>query len=637
MLKQQQFSMLLRFISVGAILSFFFSVQIAFSQDSTSANQSFAKSNSYLALGFEKLVNTLYFTGNLAVDKDIYEGGRLTIADIYKSTGLKSSQTTFRDDQVLNTAFTHSLSKNLKAILKQYWYYSSDAASSRVNKLEILRGTGGINYSISKNSSVELNSGAERIYQVGISSTGVLLNGTGIIKNLNYEDYIINGVLNGEYIKHNMDRLNNDLAFGLSASKDFSQTDKINLAIKVKRQNRDFVNLVSSSVSVPIESRLDFSYSGDFGLDFAFFKELTSSLKFSLEQSSIDRNFKQEIADYSYSAVKRNWAIGQLSLNIETKLKLKWLEQTISVLFNSRNEENILSKKFSITDNDLASLNLLEQQKDNQSSRTSLLARTILLLSKKDTFSLNYSASLFKYDTPSQLNYDDRDELMYFCTAQYTHQFNQNLKATLTGELQMSHLVFLFAQRSAMNNWNRSVRLSPSITIATKGFQMSPEFEVLANYTVYDFQSTNGLQSFSYRLIGCRDTIFFDLGRHYSLQSRISLRYSERGVLYWGNFSEYPQNSNFEQFFKLLIFAEIDNYIFSGIGVRYYGLEQNALGKASASSEYSTRSIGPEASVRVVFANGSYILFSGWYEYQKSNNNKTKQIPNINLQSSITF
>ena len=110
----------------------------------------------------------------------------------------------------------------------------------------------------------------------------------------------------------------------------------------------------------------------------------------------------------------------------------------------------------------------------------------------------------------------------------------------------MDHLVFLKAERSAMNNWNRIFQFNPGIYYNTKSFMMMPQFEILANYTVYDFENISpDVKSFSYRQVGYKDSIFIYLGKMFSLQTNINISYFERGILYWKSFSENSTKSKF--------------------------------------------------------------------------------------------
>ena len=116
----------------------------------------------------------------------------------------------------------------------------------------------------------------------------------------------------------------------------------------------------------------------------------------------------------------------------------------------------------------------------------------------------------------------------------------------------MFHYVYLKSQRSSSNNWNRVLRFSPTILLQSNYLYYKPEFGINANYTTYDFENiVTGINSFSFREVSYMDTIQIKLNSNYYIESKNEIRYSERGILYWNEFSEQPQRSNFESFVKL--------------------------------------------------------------------------------------
>ena len=172
---------------------------------------------------------------------------------------------------------------------------------------------------------------------------------------------------------------------------------------------------------------------------------------------------------------------------------------------------------------------------------------------------------------------------------------------------------------------------------------MHPRCEVMANYTVYDFENLIGdTKSFSFRQISYKDSIIYRLSKGYEIETRIFARLFDRGMLSWSEFSETPINTSTEQFIKMLIFVPSVNGIRTGIGIRYYTLIQknvliDPLGQYALQPNVLTTSIGPEMSIQAQFSNGNTLQFQGWYEWQYSNEKLFRTLPNILLQSSIHF
>ncbi|MBK9247729.1 MAG: hypothetical protein IPM69_06335 [Ignavibacteria bacterium] len=248
---------------------------------------------------------------------------------------------------------------------------------------------------------------------------------------------------------------------------------------------------------------------------------------------------------------------------------------------------------------------------------------------------------ILQYDTPSELNYDDRDELTIMTQAHYQRRISKGLSAGISIQLQMLHLVYLRAQRSALNNWNRILRFAPELMITSHGLQMQPRFEVLANYTAYDFEEQSiDVQSFSFRQVSYRDSITLNLGQDYHAHTSIYARYFERGQLSWSSFSETPLSKNYEQFIKILFYTPTLSGLSVGCGVRYYALRQTSVFKTSSigfSSDGFQQFYGPEIIAELQFTSGSKCTLSGWYERQYLNHIFNRDVPNLSLQALLSF
>jgi hypothetical protein len=527
-------------------------------------------------------------------------------------------------------------------VVKQAWLYSSDTRSIGINKLERLTGMGGMQYNYNTDSYFGINTGAERENQMGIASYGPLLNIDGKLSNIDIEDYKIESNLLGDYTHQSNGRINSNLDFKMNVDRAYDIDNIIILNFNYKLLNRDFLSLSAGNVGAavaPIENRQEKRINADANINFSLSKILFGTANLSASDAYIDRSYKKPLQDLNLSNVIRQMHELNLAFLLEGTFKVPVFSQVAGIAFSTRNEENGIARKFEMTEFDESSLKALERLRDNISYRTRFYFKSNWLATRRDSASLNYSVSLFQYDTPSNENNDDRDEFVTIIGGGWSHRFSQILSASVEAELQMSHLVFLKAERSAMNNWNRIIRLSPAVMISSKYFNMNPQFEVLANYTVYDFEDISpGVQSFSFRQVSYKDSLFIFMGKMFSLHARLSLRYFERGILYWKAFAESPQNSNFEQFTKLLFYYIPTEKVSLGCGVRYYRLSRKNLMKGGGNLFSSDRfqvSFGPEAVLSVSFASGSSISFQGWYEFQRINNEKIKKIPNYSILTSI--
>ena len=120
----------------------------------------------------------------------------------------------------------------------------------------------------------------------------------------------------------------------------------------------------------------------------------------------------------------------------------------------------------------------LEKQKNNKSQRVSLFGSLNFRLSRKDKIALTLLHRKLRYDTPSEENYDDRDELLSILRFRYSRIFSNYFLYFLELEGSINHVVYIFSERSSNNNIQRFIRLASGGEFSAAGFsnKTSPRF-----------------------------------------------------------------------------------------------------------------------------------------------------------------
>lgn len=177
---------------------------------------------------------------------------------------------------------------------------------------------------------------------------------------------------------------------------------------------------------------------------------------------------------------------------------------------------------------------------DNSSSRLSFTSFLKSRFTVRDSASVYFSINRFQYDTPDTTNFDDRDELRINTRATFSHWFNPALKAELLASVNLYHMVYIFGERSADNNWNRIFLLRPMLEYEpSETFRLFQSFEVLANYVDYDFEDVNvTTRSFVFRKFAMTDSLRLKVLPHTWLLLDYRLQLEENGQLYWDAWSE---------------------------------------------------------------------------------------------------
>ncbi|MBD3166651.1 hypothetical protein GF324_08630, partial [bacterium] len=153
----------------------------------------------------------------------------------------------------------------------------------------------------------------------------------------------------------------------------------------------------------------------------------------------------------------------------------------------------------------------------------------------QDTLRISYSTDKLTYDSPDSLERSDRDRLRHHVVMNWSRSFDETTLMRVEASVSLDHLVYLEAERSSDNRWNRIFRFRPEVIwLPGPGWNNRAGFEVLANYNVYDFDqpgSSLGIRSTAFRRWSAQDTLVIPLARNW--QGEIAGRFDleDRGRL----------------------------------------------------------------------------------------------------------
>jgi hypothetical protein len=150
---------------------------------------------------------------------------------------------------------------------------------------------------------------------------------------------------------------------------------------------------------------------------------------------------------------------------------------------------------------------------DSDALQSNIRTNIYYTLSPRDQLNLKFTLSKYQFDTPDSVNNnDDRDELRIIGGLEYLRRFSPVLNFKIEAYINFFHQVYIYKERSANNNWNRIFRLSSEIEYSGKRFRNKLKNEILANYTVYDFeQQFSQSQSYIFRKYILEDSLSLNL------------------------------------------------------------------------------------------------------------------------------
>jgi hypothetical protein len=292
-----------------------------------------------------------------------------------------------------------------------------------------------------------------------------------------------------------------------------------------------------------------------------------------------------------------------------------------------------------------ASVDIVQRQESaarrlgNVARETVLRSSQTIQLSDRDQLNLAGSASILRYDTPDTLNTDDRDELLLTFGVVETHTASPALRVTVSADVVLNHVVYLHRLQSANNSWNRIIRFSPKVEYTpTSWFKTVNRAEVLANYTVYDFEDQVAfVRSFSFRQASWSDSTVVRLSSRFEAHVVGSLRVYERGILRWRDFKERPQN----YFVELSLWPQLDiklgPRLVMGIGYRMFEQDRYRYVAGSRELERRLQTSGVTARVEWEAPGFARIAVRGWREHQQEDGKTVRTLSNLFMTMSIAF
>lgn len=433
----------------------------------------------------------------------------------------------------------------------------------------------------------------------------------------------------------------------------FSEVLNTTTRFYFNRIGRDYFTSIDSNTARIFNTTYNLENRLDNVVNFSQRFELTYSSGFALEISgdvlyrTVEKNLKfknlnepnKNLFDTKINELKFN-------LNGETHIPIGKVISILKFSYQERSEKHSVKRIQSIPDFIYYQRLDEELQKNNFSSRVTFGTQNKINIISRDTLVIDASISKLRYDTPPLENFtnplsitrDDRDELLYIIRLQYLKFFNPALITTILLESFNNHLVYIFKERSSNNNWNRVLRLSTNTTYQSKKFTTKNYFEVLANYTIYDFEDLfQTTQSFAFRQFGFQDSTKIFLIGKYFLAANFNLKLSEQGVFYWKKFSSLPGRYLTEKETEVKIGRELSEINFIALGIRSTLISEFNFKGKEKQTVFEMRSIGPLVEGYLYYKKDFYANLKCWIEYINQSNQVNRRNINLSFSSYLFF
>ncbi len=274
----------------------------------------------------------------------------------------------------------------------------------------------------------------------------------------------------------------------------------------------------------------------------------------------------------------------------------------------------------------------IEMDKNNNSKTSNAYLEAYYNLTSFHTLRFQGSSSLMRYDTESQLNYDDRDELLFNAIIAHRYYNLRNFYVETSFEFNSTLLNYIHKQKSSNNNTNKVYKLSSvSFYTPVKAVTSKNYFQVLANYTVYKYEDiVSQVQSFSFRQLYMSDSTDFRITRKITGGLYGILKIYEQGQFNNDNFSVKPTNYSDERTLGTRLSYDMKEFVNFFVGFRHYIRRYYNYERGVRILKRTQAIYGPYAGVRFNIRNDSSInILGGIDKYEATDNSLTNTSRNL--------
>ena len=590
----------------------------------------------FLFSSFEKQLHTYNLHEQFSYGKQS-ENLFLGVNQTFISTIIKSNINSVRDNAFFSFLGEYDLTENVALGAHSNYNIYADDKQLAINNSSIFNTSAYAKYYPAKRISFTPFIGFSRNEQIGIVDSGPLYGVEALLNDYSFNEFNLYSELKLQ-TEDIAPRKNTIYNFKFNIDKTFENSFRNQLLGVYSEQRKDFyfntdsLTMSEFDITKNIQSRTEERYSIVDRLQIAtLFTNVSLNIEGSLDWRTIDRDTRyvslSNITSSSYDT-----QIEEFRINLNSYLR--YSTQSINTIFrlniSERDEKHKAKDIEGGNDNIYEDRDEQEKRKNNTSKQVTLSAEGYFELSAKDRIGLSLFHRKLVYDTPSDLNNDDRDEILSMFSFQYSRKLTPffDLYGILQGS--MNKTVYIFKERSANNNTLRVLKLIAGGDIHLKYLSSKNSAEVSANYTVYDYEDLNpNLKSFSFRQLALRDSTTIRLFRSTYFTFLGYLKFSEQGDFEWDGFANNPfrylderyAEPTFEYRFRRLSFA---------FGLRYFALYTYLFeedGTKYIQSIYS--STAPLSIIRYSLSNSIDLSIKGWYEFISNESNQKNELVNL--------
>ncbi len=593
--------------------------------------------------GFNKQLNTYSLTTGILYN-NTGDDINYMLSEQFNSTYIKSLDKSSRDEHFFSFKGSYNLFPFLKVGTAFDNNILSDSRKIEINQASVSDATVFSQYTPAESVTFAPFIGYENNRQIGQNDNGLIYGGEGSADNLDISGFTLGSQLRFE--NEDISPRKNALRYLTLSVINMSRgnfSNSINFQYFLNRKDfyftADSITSRQFDITNNIQSRIETNNVLQDNLKYEKFLDVFSlGLTGRVMWRTIDRNTKYKPVNLTSTSLF-DTRINEMRMEFESVAEYKsdLFDGSLHLNYSERDEKHTAKDYAGSNRTFFDERSQIESQKNNTSHRISLSFQGKFKFSDSDILAFSMYQNKLRYDTPSPLNYDDRDELLSIARIQYTKEFSPFFSSFVNIEGTYNHIVYIYSEKSSNNNVNRIIKLSSGGYYSGRNFSSYNSFDVSANYTVYDFEDLlPNYQSYSFRQFMSTDSSRINLSKDLVFVHYGYLKLSEQGDLKWASFSTHPTRYLEEIFTEPKFITQYENIYFT-LGIRYYALITYRYSFDNRIPDSRYRSIGPLTGISFSMNRSLNLNISGWYEFITVDNASRQQQVNMTMQVSWNF
>ncbi|MFC1731845.1 hypothetical protein ACFL6I_16120 [candidate division KSB1 bacterium] len=476
-------------------------------------------------LSYNRDNNIFFWSGSAAVRGQVGNGlfSIVNDFDINRITAVKSGDK-WKDNNQLDAELAYPFFDMMIPVFKVHSTYFADRQSGFLNNITENSISTEVPLNIGRVAALKPVVGYKWDKRIASPDDGVMQGLDAELYETRIGEYFgrVQGFLRNEKLDERVNRSQN---LSVIVNRSFSVNAADTLSFNINRLRRDYY----ISATGGLESRRE------------SIKRLANNLKYNLSEwgsvhiqahvSSRDVDFSAITGDMNGSLRSRNEL--QTYLNMVTNIDLGRQRGALYIKYERNDQEHD-----TVTGMDVVYGMVPFDTRDNEGLVVELGGRLSGNVGRSHGYSVESFIEKFQYNTPSESNNDDHDQLRFGVKGAYSYMLSPTLILEVNSFVDLNHLVYIYQERSADNNWNRIIQAGTGVVYAQpSGVTVSGKYSVLANYVDYDFDDRFAqIRSFIFRRFSMDYNVTYPFRQKGEFHANLQVSMEENGLLQWDQF-----------------------------------------------------------------------------------------------------